>query len=113
MMIARAWSGVTSAEDSAPYLEYLRETGVGTCRRTPGNEGVYVLRKVEADRATFLFLSLWESMEAVKRFAGGAPERAVFYPEDERYLLERDEGVEHWEVLVRPDGAGGPRNEAG
>lgn len=106
-MIARTWSGVTSAGDAEVYLEYLRETGVRACRRTAGNEGVYILRKVEAGRATFLFLSLWASLEAVKRFAGKEPERAVFYPEDERYLVERDETVEHWEVPVRPDGAEG------
>lgn len=112
-MIARTWSGVTSAGDAEAYLEYLRETGVRACRSTPGNEGVYVLRNVDAGRATFLFLSLWESMEAVRTFAGEEPERAVFYPEDDRYLVERDETVEHWEVVVRPDGAHDAGGEVG
>jgi hypothetical protein len=44
-------------------------------------------------------------MEAVRRFAGDEPERAVFYPEDERFLIERDERVEHFEVLHQTEGA--------
>lgn len=106
-MIARTWSGKTSAEDGDRYLEYLHETGVRACRATPGNRGIYVLRKDDGEQAAFLFLSLWDSMEAVERFAGNEPERAVFYPEDDRFLVERDQTVEHWEVTVEPDAAGG------
>jgi len=42
--------------------------------------------------------TLWESMEAIQAFAGDRPEVAVFYPEDDRYLVERDETVSHYEV---------------
>jgi heme-degrading monooxygenase HmoA len=52
--------------------------------------------------AEFLLLTLWESMEAVQRFAGSTPERAVFYPEDDDFLVERDEHVDHYEVLEAP-----------
>lgn len=41
-------------------------------------------------------VSRWESMEAAIRFAGDDPERAVFYPEDDLYLVERDERVRHY-----------------
>jgi hypothetical protein len=37
-------------------------------------------------------------MDAVRRFAGPAPERAVFYPDDDRYLIQRDEHVDHYDV---------------
>lgn len=99
-MIARTWDGATSAEDADAYLEYLRRTGVATCRSTPGNRGVYVLRSIAGDRAQFRFISLWDSMEAIRRFAGDTPERAVFFPEDDRYLVDRDEDVEHYWVAV-------------
>jgi len=46
-------------------------------------------------------VSFWDSMEAVKRFAGPVPETAVFYPDDERYLVRRDLSVDHFEVVVR------------
>jgi heme-degrading monooxygenase HmoA len=50
-----------------------------------------------------LVVSFWESMDAVKRFAGPRPDQAVFYPEDEQYLVRRDLAVDHFEVVVRRD----------
>jgi hypothetical protein len=44
---------------------------------------------------------LWESEEAIRRFAGGEIDRAVFYPEDERFLVEREERVSHFEVAFQ------------
>lgn len=100
-MIARTWRGATSPEDADAYHEYLNETGVRACETTPGNRGVYVFRRMMEGRAEFLFVSLWDSMDAVTGFAG-ADARAVFYPEDERYLIDFDPGVVHYEVLVAP-----------
>lgn len=45
-----------------------------------------------------VMFSLWDSMDAVRRFAGDDPEIAVFYPEDDRYLVDRDLTVRHYEV---------------
>jgi heme-degrading monooxygenase HmoA len=46
----------------------------------------------------FVIFTLWESFESIKAFAGEEPEVAVFYPEDERFLVERDEFVTHYSV---------------
>jgi heme-degrading monooxygenase HmoA len=51
------------------------------------------------DRAEFLLVSLWDSEEAIRRFAGDDIDKAVFYPEDERFLVERDDHVWHYEVV--------------
>jgi len=64
---------------------------------------VLALRRVVGDRAEFLLLTLWESEEAIRRFAGDDIARAVFYPEDERYLVARDERVWHYEVVFRSE----------
>jgi heme-degrading monooxygenase HmoA len=104
-MIARTWRGVTRAEDADVYLEYLNATGLREYRKTSGNLGVLALRRVTADRAEFLLISLWESMEAVRRFAGDDPERAIYYPEDDRFLVERGERIEHFEVVQQTEGA--------
>ena len=101
-MIARIWHGVTAAARSDEYLDYLNETGVPDYRATEGNRGVYVLRKLEGDRAHFLTLSFWDSMDDVKGFAGPDPERARYYPADERFLLEFEPEVGHYEVVVEP-----------
>ncbi|MDX1394882.1 MAG: hypothetical protein R3195_10835 [Gemmatimonadota bacterium] len=114
-MIARTWRGATTAADGDHYHRYLNQTGVAACRATEGNRGVYVLRREIGERAEFLFVSLWESMEAVHGFAGPEPDRAVFYPEDDEFLVARDEVVEHFEVVeailssdgLSPDQTGG------
>lgn len=101
-MILRTWRGRTRLEDRDRYLAYLRETGVKAYRATPGNSGVFVVWRERDGQAEFFLLSLWESMEAVRAFAGSEAEAAVFYPEDERFLVEKDDHVEHYEVLEAP-----------
>jgi heme-degrading monooxygenase HmoA len=101
-MIARTWHGVTPASKSETYLDYLNKTGVPDLRATKGNQGVYVLRRIEGEQAHFLLISLWESQEAIKKFAGSNIEKARYYPEDKAFLLELEPTVTHYEVLVKP-----------
>ena len=98
-MTARTWWGATRAEDADAYLDYLERTGFSEYRRTPGNRSVLGLRRIVNDRAEFLLLSLWDSEAAVREFAGEDIDKAVFYPEDERFLIERDNHVSHYEVV--------------
>lgn len=98
-MIARTWRGVTTAEDADAYVEYLRRTGFARFQKTRGNRGALGLRRILNGRAEFIVVSFWESEEAVRRFAGDRPDRAVFYPQDEQFLIERDEQVDHYEVI--------------
>jgi heme-degrading monooxygenase HmoA len=100
-MIARTWKGVTTAQDADAYLAYLEQTGLREYRGTPGNLGVLTLRRVADGRAEFLIVSLWDSQASVRRFAGDDASRAVFYPEDERFLIERDLTAEHYDVVFR------------
>ncbi len=107
-MIARIWDGATRAEQGQEYTEYLRRTGVAACASTEGNRGVYVLRRADTGQARFRFVSLWDSMESVRRFAGSEPERARYYPEDERFLLALEPFVEHYEVAIAQQPHGEP-----
>jgi len=104
-MIARTWRGATRAEDADRYLEYLHATGFPGYRETEGNRGVLALRRVEGDRAEFLLVTFWDSEQAIRRFAGDDPGRAVFYPEDDRFLVERGERVHHYEVVYQTEGS--------
>ncbi len=103
-LIARVWHGVTPAAKADAYTEYLHRTGVRDYRATPGNRGVYVLRRIDpqGDRAEFTLITLWESVEAIKRFAGAEYEKARYYPEDRDFLLEFEPFVAHHDVLVTP-----------
>ena len=98
-MIARVWRGWTARGDADAYAEYLEETGMTTARATPGNRGAYFLRRIDGGRAEFMTLILWDTLDAVRGFAGEDIDRAVFFPEDDRYLVEREEQVFHYEVL--------------
>lgn len=101
-MIVRIWHGRTPADKGDAYLDYLKRTGVTNYRATEGNRGVYVLRSSENGVADFLLLSLWDSMDSVRAFAGDDPGKAVYYPEDDAYLLEREPGVRHYAALIAP-----------
>jgi heme-degrading monooxygenase HmoA len=99
-VIARTWTGWTSAADADRYVDYLNETGVPGLAQTDGNRGVYVFRRSDGDRAEFVVLSLWESLDAIKEFAGEDIEKAVFYPHDDDFLVEREWTCVHYEVPV-------------
>jgi len=98
-MIARMWHGRTNARDADAYGAYIEKSGLADYRRTPGNQGAWMLRRLDGDVAHFITLTFWESREAIKRFAGDDIERARYYPEDERYLLEFEPTVAHYDVL--------------
>lgn len=97
-MIARVWRGATRAEDAEAYLEYLDRTGHAEYRRVAGHRRTITLRRVEGGRAEFVLITFWDSFDAIREFAGAELERAVFYPEDDRYLVDREDRVAHFDV---------------
>ena len=99
-MIARVWRGATAAEDGDAYAAYIEESGMTAARKLAGSRGTLVLRRVVGDRTEFQTILLFESLDDVRAFAGDEIEQAVFYPEDDRYLVDRDLGVSHYEVDV-------------
>ena len=101
-MIARTWHGRTRPAHADEYLDFLNRTGVPELQKTPGNRGVYVLRRVSGDEAHFLLISLWESEADIEKFAGKDIDTARYYPGDERFLLEMEPNVTHYEVFVKP-----------
>ena len=98
-MIARIWHGVTRAADYDAYWSLLQRLAIPDYRRTPGNLGVRLFRRLEGDRAHFLTLSYWTSLDAVRAFAGDEVDAAKYYPEDREFLLEFEPTVQHFEVI--------------
>ena len=98
-MIARIWHGVTQAVKADEYAEYLKKTGLSDYENTPGNLGVHLMRRIEGDQAHFLFLTFWESEDAIRKFAGDEFGKARYYAEDSEFLLELELFVKHYEVL--------------
>jgi heme-degrading monooxygenase HmoA len=98
-VIARTWRGAVRPADADAYADYIRETCFAEYGKTPGNRGAWMLRRDEDDRTEFITLSMWESEEAIRAFAGEDIEAAVLYPEDERYLIDGESSVTHHEVV--------------
>jgi heme-degrading monooxygenase HmoA len=98
-MIARLWRGVAREPAAAEaYLRHLNANVLPVLEGIEGYRGVRVLRREEDGRVAFLVMTLWDSMAAIERFAGGDPERAVIEPEARAVLAEYDDFVRHYEV---------------
>ena len=97
--VLRLWRGATRTADADTYVEYMSKTGFASLRGTPGNLGVLGLRRVTGDRTEHVVMSLWASEEAIRGFAGDEIGRAVFYPDDDRFLVDKDTHVDHFEVV--------------
>jgi heme-degrading monooxygenase HmoA len=98
-MIARMWHGRILRKDAEAYHRYIERTGLREYRATPGNLGAHYLQRHEGEITHVVTLTFWESVDAIRRFAGDDYESAKYYPEDARFLLEREPRVLHYEVV--------------
>ncbi len=99
--ILRRWSAHIRTADEAEYVAYIRQTGGDDYLATPGNLGWQMLMRALGDgRSQVTTLSWWVSMDAIRAFSGEDVERARYYPEDDRFLLDRPDTVEHHRVLA-------------
>ena len=95
------WRGWVSADRAGEYVAYISRTGLVEYRQTPGNLGAEMWTRDLGDgRSEVTTLSWWDSMEAIKGFAGDQPEIARYYPDDDRFLLDRPPNVDHYRVLA-------------
>ncbi|PRX25479.1 hypothetical protein CLV67_101196 [Actinoplanes italicus] len=96
------WRGWVATDRVAEYVAYIERTGLAGYRATPGNLGAQMWTRDLGDgRAEVTTLSWWESLEVIRGFAGDDIGRAVFYPEDDDFLLDRETTVTHHEVVAR------------
>lgn len=89
-MIVRTWAGRTAIKDGDAYERFMIERAAPDYASVAGLKKLYFTRRDEGDAAHFLLITVWESMAAVEAFAGADPSRAKYYPEDDKYLLEKD-----------------------
>jgi len=97
-MIARIWRGSVHTTDADEYADYIRKTGFAEYGTTPGNRGAWLLRRDDTGTTEFIALSLWDSIAAIRAFAGEDIEAAVLYSEDERYLVGGESSIAHYDV---------------
>ncbi len=101
-MIGRLWHGWTTVGDAPRYQEHLREETFPELRTIDGYVDGYLLRRDSGDRVDFTVLTLWESLDAIRAFAGDDYETAVVPDAARRALRGFDERVTHHEVVLGP-----------
>ncbi len=99
-MIARIWHGITKAEDYEEYTELMKTLAVPDYKGTEGFIDLKFLRRIENEIAHFTLITFWENLAVIKNFAGQDYEKAKYYPEDQKFLLEFEEKVTHFEVFA-------------
>ena len=97
-MIMRQWRGRVSRDKSEDYLSYLQATGLEEYRNTPGNLGAFVTTRPHGKATEFLLVTFWDSEDSIRRYAGDDYERAVYYPEDDKFLLTGAPSADHYQV---------------
>jgi len=102
-MILRMWRASATVEKSGDYIEHATKKVFPALRAIEGHRGAYLLQRAVDGAVEFVVLTLWESMDAVRRFAGVKPEKAVVEPEARAVLTTFDESVAHFEIVHRTD----------
>jgi len=98
-MVVRVWRGSTSSAKADEYMKFLKETAYPDYGEVSGNRGWMLLRRPLPHAVEFMFVSFWDSMDAIERYARGNPEQPQYYPEDRAALLDLPERVEHFEII--------------
>jgi heme-degrading monooxygenase HmoA len=99
MTIMRLWQGEIAIEKADEYENFMIERAAPDYGSAEGLLKLYFQRKDEKKTAHFLLVTLWDSIDSVKKFAGDNPEIAKYYPEDDDFLLEKEKYVSLYEVF--------------
>ena len=99
-MIARVWRGVAAPETAHKYLEHLRVSVFPELSEIAGYQGASVLRRDSATGVEFTVQTLWESMDAIRQFAGDQVETAVVAPAAQPLFRSYDATVTHYDVVL-------------
>jgi hypothetical protein len=97
-MIARLWSGRSTNAKADTYSRHFITTVVPGLKTIAGHQGAYLLRRERDGQIEFLALTLWDSIETIKKFAGPDPAVAIVEPEGRAGLTQIDEFATHYDV---------------
>ena len=101
-MIVRTWRAYADTSSAERYPSHLLEKVRPELEGIAGFRGLFLLQRRHGDEIEYVVQTLWDSMDAVRTFAGPHPERAVVGPAAAAVLLRFDETVDHYEVLAAP-----------
>jgi heme-degrading monooxygenase HmoA len=100
-MIERVWSARTAGNGPVAYAEYFRRVVLPELAAVPGYRGARLLQREMPGGATeIVVVTRWESLAAVRGFAGDDIERAVVHDEAAALFSDYDRTVRHFEIVV-------------
>lgn len=99
-MIARRWRGAADKAKAEVYVRHFEQTVVPALRKLPGHRGAWLLRRDLPGNTEFVALTLWESRDSIRAFAGDDITKAHVEPEARAVLATFDDFAEHYDVAV-------------
>ena len=93
------WSGRASPSNPEGYADYFRRTLLPELKTINGFIGATLLRRTDGDAIELIVLTRWQSLDAVRAFAGLELGKAVVEPEAIAALVDYDRRVTHFEVV--------------
>ena len=96
--VARVWHGVTPKAKRDEFIHYVGVTGMKEIRDSKGNRGAYLFTRDVGDNTEFLLISLWDSEDSIRAFAGTDIKKPKYYKRDSEYLAELEPSVAHFSV---------------
>ena len=99
MAIMRLWHDKVAIEKAEEYEKFMISRAAPDYGKVDGLLKSYFQRRNENTITHFLLVTIWDSMESIKKFAGEHPEKAKYYPEDDYFLLEKEKTSALYEVF--------------
>jgi heme-degrading monooxygenase HmoA len=97
-MISRHWTGLCKKEKADHYIQHLREDTFQKLGQLEGFIRASILKREIADGVEFLIVTEWESLTAIKQFAGNNYDTAVVPESVQKMMVKYDNMVRHYEI---------------
>ena len=102
-MIARVWRCTAANDKAADYIEHFNHGVLPELRQIDGYKGAYILRRELNDGVELTVVTLWQSMDSIRKFAGENVETAVVASGAQAVLRTFDQTVIHHEIVLSPE----------
>lgn len=97
-MISRHWKGIAKPGEAENYIAHLRTDTFPKLSEIRGFIEASILKRAVAQGTEFLIVTVWESIEAIERFAGAQADIAVVPEVVQAMMVEYDKNVRHYEI---------------
>ena len=97
-MITRHWTGLAKKDKVDEYIAHLKNDTFKQLAKIDGFIDASILKRALPEGTEFLIITKWDSLEAIKQFAGENYEKAVVPKIAQEMMIQYDEVVKHYEV---------------